>query len=127
MRIIVLGLLIVLAGCSTPHFDATVVFTPEIYDPVKYGHDVDDCTTDMQKMPRSFSPTAIAQAGGQGAAENAGSAPVNWLIPVAGAAGKIVYETVEQLGITNARMLAAFKKCVDRKTEWDHSALDAEP
>jgi len=115
-----------LSACA-PTVATEAVYTPEIYDQARYTADVNICRGWALKDHAGFSPKAIASAGAKGAAQNAGSAAVNVLIPIAGAAGGIVYESLEELGLTDLRQQRVFIKCVDRKTEWDRSALEIEP
>src|SRR5271169_4818256 len=89
-----------LAGCA-PTVATEQPYAPVIYDMTQWTKDVTECRAHGLAYKRGFSPKAIGSAGVKGLAQNAGSAPVNILIPVAGAGGGIIYESFEELGLTD--------------------------
>jgi len=103
------------------------LYTPEISDPVQYNKDLVLCRGYALKLPSSVSPTKLSQRAGEGGAKELAGAAVTWYAPVLGLLGGFSQEALEEFGLTDRRQQQAFVKCVDRKTEWDHSALEIEP
>lgn len=126
VRAFILPIALLLMGCAST-VATEIPLAPEVYNMTLWQRDLDLCRGHALAAKKGLSAKAIGGAGFGGAAQNAGSAPINWLIPVAGAAGGIVYETFEEFGLTDRYQQQVFVKCLDRKTGWDHSALEIQP
>jgi hypothetical protein len=130
-RIAILPLFL-LAGCAgvfTSSVPTMAVFTPEVYDKYAYTVDLDTCRQYAldPSAQRGFSYKAIGKSGIQGGASNLSGAAVSLLVPALGALGGVTTEALEEFGLTDTRQRAIFVKCLDKKTEMDHSALVLEP
>lgn len=116
---------ILLSGCaSSPDWSA---YTPEIHSASQYVKDQADCQVYASNYKGKFDGGSVVVAGVQGAANNASEAPINAVIPLAGAAGgagSAIISAADPFGSVKRKI---YLTCLDKKTTFDHSALMLEP
>lgn len=102
-------------------------YVPEIHNPSQYDKDQADCQVYASNYKGKLDGGLVVVAGAQGAANNASEAPINAVIPLAGAAGgagSAIISAVDPFGSVKRKI---YLTCLDKKTTFDHSALMLEP
>ena len=126
IRVLAIVAAVAVAGCHTvPTMQPLVAGPPN--DAAQWASDLEFCRAVALAANKPLSVGTITTKGSEGFASNLPGAVAQWYVPVLGAAGNATSETLDEIGITDVYQQRVFIKCLDRKTEWDRSALEVEP
>lgn len=102
--------MLILSGCSS--VSGYVPYIVEISDPAALAHDESVCLTYALDYSAGFDLAEIANAGAQGAANNAAGAAINPLVPVAGGLGGAGAALLGQVGLLGTAQRKVFLICL---------------
>lgn len=113
-----------LAGCATA---LVVPYAPIVLDRKAFDADVASCRAATKDYRTRFDVVGIGESGASAAAKAIPQGAVAPLAIPLSAVGAATSAAIDGLGLSDRERTVAFLKCVDRETEWDRSAVFADP
>lgn len=115
---------LLLASCAE---GPPLAYTPLIYDAHAYAADVAICRDAAKAYQEPVSAAAIGEAGASAGVRAIPQAAVSPLAVGLSALGGAGGTAIDELGLTGHTRARVFLLCLDRLTEWDRSAVVADP
>lgn len=118
-----------LYGCATMFPGATtyVPLAVRVDSPAQFKADLAECHAKADPYSPGWSTSPVIQSVVDGATNNAAYAPINPIVPLAGAGGGLVSGLMGSYDLTGKTSIKILVHCIIRETERDHSALISDP